>query len=251
MFKQAIWAVSIFAVALGLFAACLVITPSHKECAAKNYHEDAQKPESQRQGAVAIFLLCEGEALDKNEGVITALGTLLIAAFTLTLWLVTGKAVALSREEFAATHRPQIKIHSVKYDPIVNKEGDVDFDKIGARVIFYNTGTGTATISVIRYSIRQRVGPLESGIFGTEVVPPNHARIESGMGDSIEMPSDLEIRAARIAGDSTSKVYLIGVIYYSDQRGGRRQTSFCRVWGGTPQRRIWCPADEPEYEYSY
>ncbi len=149
------------------------------------------------------------------------------------------------------TQRPRIIIHSVKYEPFVHESGDVDFDKIGARVIFYNTGTSEATIEHINYSIKQRLTPLDSGIFPHDEVPPKNKKIKSGLGDYIELTSDIEIRMARLSSDASSRVFLIGKIFYSDGSGCLRQTGFCRVWGGTPQRRVWIPVDDSEYEYAY
>src|SRR5438094_736226 len=61
--------------------------------------------------------------------VLTALGTIAIATFTLTLWLATGRQARLTREaielgnrEFIATHRPRLAVRHFFFDGIVPGE---------------------------------------------------------------------------------------------------------------------------------
>ena len=195
--------------------------------------------------------------LDRALGAPIAFFTLLLVYFTGVLavvgigqGLLASEQIALARDEFNATHRPEIIIHSVKYAPEVHKSGDEDLDKIGAQVIFFNKGTGDATLKSINYNIEIRTAPLNRDI----VLPshaPRRADLASGYGDWVQCVSDIEIRMKRLTGDDSSGVVLIGKIIYEDGRGLPRQTGFCRVLKGTPQQRVWERYDDPEYEFSY
>jgi hypothetical protein len=207
--------------------------------------------------AMLVLLWHIREGLNDYAPILTAVATVAIAAFTWTLWRATtehsriqGGLLELTRDEFNAAHRPKIVIHSVKYEPATN-EKDSDLDTLGARIIFYNRGRSDATIEAIEYSLRQRLVPLESGILLHDRIPPKHSLIESGRGDYIQITSDIEVRTVRFVTDASSRIFLIGKIFYRDKLGGLRQTGFCRVFGGTAARRAWERIDDPEYEYSY
>ena len=54
---------------------------------------------------VSAYIGCTGTFIDANSGGITALATLVIAAFTATLWLATSRQAKLTREAFVADKR--------------------------------------------------------------------------------------------------------------------------------------------------
>src|SRR5207302_10883162 len=45
-----------------------------------------------------VFLVCAGSFIDENNGTFTAAATIVIATFTLTLWLVAGNQLRHARE---------------------------------------------------------------------------------------------------------------------------------------------------------
>ena len=55
--------------------------------------------------AVSSYASCTGTFVDVNSGGITALATLVIAAFTATLWGATSRRARLTREAFVADQR--------------------------------------------------------------------------------------------------------------------------------------------------
>lgn len=70
---------------------------------------------------LALFYLIKiKETVDKNDGLITALATIVIAAFTATLWKSTDKLWRAGREEFIASRRPWTGIVSVKMGGSLN-----------------------------------------------------------------------------------------------------------------------------------
>jgi len=90
---------------------CLILysftyAPSYEECYAsyeKQYtapEKASSEPEVARTftDRVKAFVFCEGEFAHANEGVITALATAFIAAFTITLWAIAWKQLSHARE---------------------------------------------------------------------------------------------------------------------------------------------------------
>jgi hypothetical protein len=231
--------------AIALFSA------TYQSCVADENARHASQKQQGALGRVGVLIRCEAAPLDKHAGSLTALGTFAVAVFTLTLWRVTDRTLRLSRDEFNATHRPKIVIHSVKYVPKRDPSGDEAKDEIGARVTFYNKGRSDAKITRIIYSIRQRRLPLDSEIPLPEEAAPRHVIIESGKGDIIECTSEIEIRAAREASRDMPTVLIVRILY-EDGRELLRQTGFCRQLIRSAHGYAWERIKgELEYEYSY
>lgn len=99
-----------------------------------------------------LWLTTLGAFLEAHNQTISALATLVIAAFTITLWWtasrqsrLTQDAIALARDEFLATHRPKIIVHSTEIDWRDSDEGPC----IGARVTIVNAGASEALLESI------------------------------------------------------------------------------------------------------
>ena len=88
-------AAACFMLVLAAFALIGTLSPSYQKCASdheSNYGQNKQANlhETIVSGVrVPVFLLCEGSFIDENNGTLTALATIAIAAFTLTLWRAT------------------------------------------------------------------------------------------------------------------------------------------------------------------
>src|SRR5450631_3814823 len=95
-----------------LFASLMIFTialvgversfsPSFQQCVAAsgNSDETNAKKEKDSAGGSAIYnyVRCTGQFLDESEGTITAIATIVIAAFTCTLWIATSKQGELTR----------------------------------------------------------------------------------------------------------------------------------------------------------
>src|SRR4051812_49050158 len=94
-------------------------SPTFKDCTNQNKTEVSEQTLHQRTSDFFVALSrrqdCLWVLVHKNEGAITALATLLIALFTLTLWRATDKMwkasqdqIELSRNIFVATERPWV-----------------------------------------------------------------------------------------------------------------------------------------------
>jgi hypothetical protein len=108
--RQALTFVLALAILLGLFISCeRFFSPSFKECIAKhqayNASDTAKENPSGFLGSISAYVECTGDFVDKNNGSITALATIIIAAFTATLWRATTAQGKLAREAFIADKR--------------------------------------------------------------------------------------------------------------------------------------------------
>lgn len=109
--KQAFGFVLTLAIILGLFISSeRLFAPSFKECVAKHQTGHESDPTKENPsgflGSITAYAECTGDFIDKNNGSITALATIIIAAFTATLWRATTRQSDLTREALIADKRP-------------------------------------------------------------------------------------------------------------------------------------------------
>ena len=192
---------------------------------------------------------------DPNAWFAAAIAAFTLALFFASIWtnILTSRTIKLARDEFNASHRPRIIIHSVKNSPVIRDSSDDGLDNICATITFFNTGDSTAKIESIFYSIAFRKFPLENGINPIKEFDPRNTIIESGMGDFIKLETDIEMRMWKLRTNTVIKLILIGKIFYRDKTGAFRQTGFCRAldYGANGEGLIWERIDNLEYEYGY
>jgi hypothetical protein len=148
--------------------ASLVIAPCSEYSGARNNHNGSDNKEcTARKGLIIAGI--EWLADVKPESW-TALATVAIAAFTLTLWLssekmwrvtristaaarrslgIARRQIELARQEFLSTHRPKIRIKSVS---LMNQEVHYD-EPIIIRVNCVNHGATDATLVTYGISV--------------------------------------------------------------------------------------------------
>jgi hypothetical protein len=90
--KQTLIFIGLFLALLALFVSSeKTFSPTFNECVAKSNNDNkpasAEKDKGAFGGAIFAHVYCSGEFLDKNGVAITALATIVIAAFTGTLWI--------------------------------------------------------------------------------------------------------------------------------------------------------------------
>lgn len=198
--------------------------------------------------------------LNTYSGAVTAIATVFMAIFTYVLIRVSSRQarlisdqVRLGREEFNATHRPEISILSL--EPIHEATED---EKVAVQVMYVNKGRSVARKILVEAHISQRPLPLQSNISlggrpgATNVVKPD---LKSGMKDYFLVESEILSRSAVVQGmaesrgQGVSSIVCIGRISYYDGLEGRRETGFCRIYDSRSER--WGPIDNAEYEYCY
>jgi len=214
-------------------------------------------------GSAPIYRHCVGVYVTENREVINAASTFVIAIFTTVLGIFTiilAKATRISaeaakeaadtaRDEFAATHRPKIKIHvaEFKHNPIEIGEEY----RAGASVLCFNVGESAAKEIEVRGEI------FNGERFAVDVQRPlikKVSRLESGQKLRFEVDSDWLAKEIAAGPRQGRNFYLVGWIAYLDGNGLRRETAYCfRAQFGTasgPGDR-WVSAGKPEYEYDY
>jgi hypothetical protein len=126
---------------------------------------------------------------DNHATGITALATIVIAIFTLTLWIATSKqarlardSIALARSEFISTHRPRVIIRNVTTTGVV-----VDYP-ISISFMIVNIGDSIANIdyveSVVFFILKDEKVPRHLPMSGSNISTPALASGEShSIGD--------------------------------------------------------------------
>jgi hypothetical protein len=271
MFKRsrAFLVVSLFVFGVAVIAWAGTNSPSFQKCNADyesgNPHHptsDSDQPVASLSGSERLwrFARCEAVFLDENQGLVTALATLGIAVFTLTLWLATGKQVEISarlatiaHRQFSADHRPRVRIRYVDYDP--NKD-DRDGNLIGALVHFTNVGATSARIILIWARIfRASAATLRELTTYPGGMERASQTLDAGDSDSSPIRSEFrdveESRRDRVTvqrQEPKETIFLLGRIQYLDDAGTSRETGFC--WHLDIAGQRWLrTTDQPELNY--
>jgi len=195
--------------------------------------------------------MCAVFAWVSDPNNLTAVSTAVIAVFTVVLAFVsirqirqTQESIGLARDEFRASHRPQIIVHSVEFLRI----GGEEEDRIGASILCFNIGRAAAQNIDVRGDI------LVTHDLGIDIQRPlikTFAEIPSGLKLRFEVRSDRPVRElGHLLKQATP--YCIGSITYLDQNQTRRETGFCFVIKeiGSHGAR-WVSAESPEHEYAF
>jgi len=176
----------------------------------------------------------------------TTLFTFVLALSTIALWISTRALARLSRDEFNATHRPQIIIHTFEKKYL----GD---GLLGATFTYVNVGTAPASIVAIESNIyfSDNIAAEDS----KETVRFDNKFLKAGEKDNHTTESSITDMTAVIEGmkvdrgQSRQRIMCQGRIIYADSQGTSRETGFCRVYDGDGS--CWLRVDNSDYEYAY
>jgi hypothetical protein len=185
----------------------------------------------------------------------TAIATIVIAAFTCTLWLATSRqarltrqAINLSREEFNATHRPRLIIHFIRRF-VEHPDHPASAQSIAIRFRIMNIGTGDAVVVGSRLRVDHYM-PYEWP-FPDDLVGANFfagQRFKVGVAREEIIRSDIHSDQHQAVGVSGS-LYFIGWIVYKDTMGNPITTYFCREYQSMSGRFI--PAKNCDWENAH
>lgn len=236
-----------------------LLTPLHANICKENPHTNHEDCASYNLVLVVLWHIFE---LLNYYGVgITAVATAFIGWFTATLWRatteqagLTRESIKLARDEFLASHRPKIIIHTVENHYV--RAADEEDLWLGARVICVNKGKSAATITEIRCEItRRKGGTPETGIaieFLDEIPIPDDP-LPSGLDYQFSVESVMshrhEHRRQMLEESYKGDVYCIGRIIYLDSAERRRMTGFCRRYDANSGR--WVRVEGKQYDYNY
>jgi len=191
--------------------------------------------------------------LDSHAGAITTVATIVIAAFTVALaistkklWVSTEKSIDLGRDEFNATHRPKIIVHTFEVSL------DAGTGYIGAIYTYVNAGESDATIKEIGGIMFMSDG-LRAGIQITMKPLKKVLKVGERTTRSIDseiLNSNVTIASMRTGrGQPSRRLMCIGCIRYADAKGVKRETGFCRTYDAVSS--TWLREQNSDYEYSY
>lgn len=275
----------IFAVILGVLMWVVGGSSSFQSCTS---HDDYQSSyEASKQGFAKFLRLieirwyCIGAFIDVNNGAISVVATIAIAAFTFTLWRSTNrlsqvgeaqakatadlvevgqKQVALAgrqadfadklatieRRQHLAAYRPNIVIHTCE-------KFIVQPNVVGAKFRVVNAGVNRATITQITIKIGLGIDEIHARSIDEGEVLSLEQKINGGESfDCYVRPPHENVDAIAvwiITPSSSRKLWLIGNISYSDDLLCIHETGFCRYYDRAVG--IWQRAENSDYNYSY
>jgi hypothetical protein len=200
-----------------------------------------------------------------SYGGITALATLIIAAFTGTLWVSTSKQARLTREsidlarnEFISTWRPKLRVRNIVAEggeefplltpgrpligklQVVNIGGTTAKIKQGRIIVFWNESGLPMELPYARSNI---------GVYLPEASLAPGKSIEPAFQSDATLPANVGTISTGVIGQL--HLYVMGSIEYDDESCIRRRTNFCREY----RRLNWqidgrfYPVDDPDYEH--
>lgn len=107
---KALLPLAIFAVFVGMYVLFeRALAPSFQQCIAeKPADKEGTPPKEDQPGFVSVvasYGTCSGRFIEAHGGGITALATIVIAAFTVTLWVATSRQASLTREALIVDKR--------------------------------------------------------------------------------------------------------------------------------------------------
>jgi hypothetical protein len=138
------------------------LSPSFETCRDENSANQASTQQLHKnESSLKIVVRCTGTFIDSNHDSITAIATVFIALFTITLWWASAgqydlieQQIKLARDDFNATHRPWISVTSVTINfGLTWVQGNA---MIGLNVFCKNTGNSPAQ----RVSLAANVFPF-------------------------------------------------------------------------------------------
>jgi hypothetical protein len=216
--------------------------------------------------------------LQTYNGAVTAIATVIIAAFTVILGIFTisvarstrkaaeasTKAVQTAQAEFVASHRPKLLVRNIVVNPTRTLDGR-ELPPFSANSViegqFFIANVGGSRADILdgycmvfwtREGLPMR-RPYEGG---TDNLQTLGRTLLSGQSITVLFRGDRPIDAdvAQTVGHSIARgfrLYVMGWITYADINQDVRRTSFCREYtptgGFSPPRFL--PVTDPDYEH--
>lgn len=248
-----------FLIALTIFVAVVVVLsflPMRYQACETNQYTEHEYCASYQMVAYAFVKIMQ--FLDHYGSAFTALATIAIAGFTATLWYSTNgmlqatkDAVDLTRDEFNATHRPKLFVHTVT---VIDKGRWRDKSAKGI-ITVVNGGDSPAFVIEWRAIIYYQ-HPEAAFVPGLDVEPvqtPNPAGAGIGAGEWQDIGHS-QVRGVDDDWDQFialgGRMFFLGRITYKGSDGVRRNVGFCREYDAETEG-AWRVVKQSEYEYAY
>jgi hypothetical protein len=178
------------------------------------------------------------KATNDYGSALTALATIVVAAFTGTLWWVGAgqydilakqygrldDQIKLARQEFIATHRPKVIVRFIQGFSYDDDLHEIIF------VTVVNTGVNSAIIREFGCDLgRRKDGHWLGGIDGTpKAITP--VTLKSGERHTFTVRSPTPYGDAEVADDAWAEICAVGRIRYADESNVVRETGFFRTY---------------------
>lgn len=175
MLKQAAYFLAFFIILAGIFVfGEYSVSPVFESCIEQNKNTDAktttEKNPSTFGATIGIYVGCSGEFIEDHDGGITALATIIIAAFTGTLWVATTSQGKLTKEALVADKRAFVFAAGItptwEVDPVTHKFN------WRIRPVWQNTGDTPTKRMRLYVACEIRNTPLQSGFDFTQTICP-------------------------------------------------------------------------------
>ncbi len=171
----------------------------------------------------------------------------LMVLVSLLMFLATRKLSAIAQNEFSATHRPRIIVHTM------GNIGRTE-DEIIPQFTYVNTGGSIA-----------KVTEISTSVFFTEILRPGidlkpnkylpKKIIKPGERSTFKAPSGFSQKKSVLnemkqnRGDHGENLFCVGVISYENAAGTKLETGFIRQFDGGS--KLWLKINNSDYEYNY
>lgn len=202
--------------------------------------------------AISSYARCTGEFVDSHGGAITAVASLIIAAFTGTLWgatirqgRLTFDSLELARTQFISTHRPRVIVRFIQ-GPVYDANGH---ECVSVTIV--NVGGTLATIEAFGGDLVRRDSNGEWVPPGLNATPKNihPVTLISGKRHTFTVTANAPHTDAEIAADAVDgrELCAVGAVNYRDGNKVSRETGFFRVYDEASKRFI--APNNTEFEY--
>jgi len=177
--------------------------------------------------------------LDVHNGLVTAIATIFIAAFTIVLAIVTRRqglltreAIKLARDEFNATHRPKLRVRRMRPHP-------TDCTPVGVQYAMVNVGETTAIIkrhelTATIYLTTLCTQPDDSEAKQTpQSITLDCPQLEGGESRLFYFSTNIDSQYGLGWGMANSNLKIRGIVEYEDGVWIKRRTGFLRTYDVT------------------
>jgi hypothetical protein len=213
MLKQALLFVAVAILAVVIFVTAIqIFVPSFQACLSQSVLPNTSLGETAK-----VYVYCSGNFFSENYGGISALATVIIASFTVTLWAATFRQAQLTRDALVANNRAFIFVPGISQ--FWDEDKTTNLYNWRLRPVLRNTG-GTPTRNATMFvECEIRNTPLPSGYpfipsqNTANVTIPPHFELAGGIaprGAAITPQDIIDVRNGR------KFIYLWGFIRYYD-----------------------------------
>ena len=240
-------------------------SPVFQECVSDYEKSRKSQPPKEQQPTDEIFIgayvLCIGTFTDRHGGGITALATIIIAAFTVILWVTSYRQWSVSNRTLLLQFRPKLIVRNVVVKRLVNEMPPKPLFQQNMPVIghFYISNIGGTPAMIIEVGCWVECSkrlPMRRPYEGKDANTVPYLKV---LGPSESTPCDFDSVSDKgkvmdsnatmiLGGDFGWALYVMGWVQYTDKSNARHRTAFCRKYDISKER--FMPVDDSDYEHA-